>query len=239
VLKERLGDVASRPRFDQNQIDRVAATAAESAVAQLRLGLDDVAEAQARTFDRRLVDLEARLKTAAGQLPPIKGWREGMVVYAGEVATSDGNLYQARVDTGSRPGSDPEAWVCVACAGQNGKDGASVSVRGEWTAKDAYGLLDIVTRNGCSYIAIRPNPGRPADDGGGWMMLAGRGPQGETGKQGLMGPKGDKGEPAATFHHWEIDGPRYRVIGALTDGSILPPIELRPLFAQYQQETSE
>jgi hypothetical protein len=74
------------------------------------------------------------------------------------------------------------------------------------------------------------NPGRPAD-GDGWMMLAGRGPQSKTGKQGLMGPKGDKGEPAATL-------PRYRAIGALTDATILPPLELRPLFAQYQQETS-
>jgi hypothetical protein len=43
ALKERLSDVASRISFNQSQIERAAATAAETAVAQLRVGLDDVA----------------------------------------------------------------------------------------------------------------------------------------------------------------------------------------------------
>ena len=83
--------------------------------------------------EARIADLEARLKSATGRPPANKTWREGMVVYAGEIASFDGNLFQARVDTGSRPGGDPEASVCVARAG---RDGASVSVRGAWTAKD-------------------------------------------------------------------------------------------------------
>ena len=57
-------------------------------------------------------------------------------------------------------------------------------------AHDSYGPLDIVTRNGCSYIAVRADPGFPADDGGGWMPLASRGAKGE--KVGLQPlPRGE------------------------------------------------
>ena len=38
TLKERLGDVASRPSSDQSQIERAAAAPAETAVARLRVG---------------------------------------------------------------------------------------------------------------------------------------------------------------------------------------------------------
>jgi hypothetical protein len=93
-------------------------------------------------------------------------------------------------------------------------------------------------RNGCSYIAVGHNPGRPADDGGGWMMLAGRGPQGKTGKQGLMGPKGNKGEPGSRIEGWGVDKQRFRLWPRFDDGSFGPVAELRELFEEYFSQTA-
>ena len=92
--------------------------------------------------------------TAAGArmpLPPVKAWRQGVVVYEGELASFGGQLYQAKMDTGLQPG-DPEAWVCVACAGKNA---TQIAPRGEWSASASYGLLNLVIYQGGSYLATR------------------------------------------------------------------------------------
>jgi hypothetical protein len=175
ALKERLGDVASRPRFDQSQIERVAATAAETAVAQLRVGLDDVAEAQVRTFDTRLVDLEARVKGAAGKLPVAKVWTEGSITYESQVVSCNDGTFQAVRDTAKTPGIG-EDWRCLARAGGDGRDGVdgrSLCVRGVFDLHDCYSGMDVVAYEGQGYIAARDNPGVPGVDG--WLLIAARG----------------------------------------------------------------
>ena len=106
-----------------------------------------------------------------------------------------GACWQALTDTAQRPGC--EDWVLIARAG---RDGASMTPRGEFDPGDSYGLLDIVTRNGCSYIAVRADPDVPADDGSGWMLLASRGEKGAQGKAGPRGAKGDKGDTVRPTH---------------------------------------
>jgi hypothetical protein len=72
ALRERLGDVERRPSLDQSLIEQVAAAAAETGVARLRVGLNDVVEAQARAFDARLADLEPQRREFAVQLQGLK-----------------------------------------------------------------------------------------------------------------------------------------------------------------------
>jgi hypothetical protein len=113
-------------------------------------------EAQ-RAVDARFETLERRVR-APGALPPVKAWRQGIVVYEGELAVFGGEVFQARTDTGLQPG-DPEAWVCVARAG---RDAVPIVPRGEWSASVSYGSLNLVTYRDRSYLATRDNPGRPS-----------------------------------------------------------------------------
>ena len=71
---------------------------------------------------------------APGVLPPVKAWRQGMVVYEGELASFEGQLYQAKMDTGLQPG-DEGAFICVARAG---KDAVQVTPRGDGSASTDY-----------------------------------------------------------------------------------------------------
>jgi hypothetical protein len=92
------------------------------ALKELRQAFERALDEKERSFDAKLAALAERLKAVPGRLPPVKIWREGWVVYEGEVASFDGSLWQAQRDTGQRPGSSD--WVCVARAGRNGTDGA-------------------------------------------------------------------------------------------------------------------
>jgi hypothetical protein len=193
---------------------------------------------QERAFEAKIAAMAERLAATAGEMPQVKNWKPQMVCYRGQLFACDGALWQARQDTATARAPGVADWACIARAGSNGKDCASVSVRGEWTATDSYGPLDIVTRNGHAYICARANPGVPGqcDD---WMLLASRGPHGQTGKAGPMGPQGKTGERGEQIHHWELDPERYRAIPVLSTGEIGPSLELRPLFALYQTQTSE
>jgi hypothetical protein len=177
------------------------------------------------------------METTPGELPQVRNWRSEPVFYRGQLAACGGATFQARKDTGSAPALGSPDWALISCAGKDGRDGASVTPRGEWSECDSFGVNDIVSIGGGSFIAARNDPGRPGDGNGGWQPLALRGPQG---KQGRMGPQGAKGEPGETvrLHSWEVDAPRYRVIGQLTNGEILPPIELRALFEQLLADMS-
>jgi hypothetical protein len=83
-------------------------------------------------FDAKLAAAEERLRSTAGKLPMVKIWREGCVTYEGELASFDGSLWQARMDTGERPGG--KTWVCIARAA---RDASSVNPRGEFDRHDA------------------------------------------------------------------------------------------------------
>jgi hypothetical protein len=158
------------------------------------------------------------------------------VTYAGSFVVHAGSAWQACCDTAKRPGDSPD-WACVARAGRDGADGRSMTFRGEYVAGDAYAEFDVVTRAGSCWVAIRDNPGTLGESID-WRLIAAHGERGERGK---AGPRGDKGENGDTIrlHSWRPDRERYRVSGLLEDGTVLPALELRELFVQYQLETSE
>ena len=77
---------------------------------------------------------------------------------------------------------------------RSGSDAFRPQVRGTYSAEKKYRCLDIVTRDGSSFIARRDFPG--ACPGEGWQLLVGaasasgpQGPQGEKGKS-VVGPPG-------------------------------------------------
>ena len=81
-------------------------------------------------------------------------------------------------------------------------------------------------------------PIRAFAPGEGWQLLAPRGKAGEKGASGPRGPKGDPGPSGAKIHSWQLDRERYRVSPLMEDATVGPMLEMRPLFEQYQIETS-
>jgi hypothetical protein len=235
ALKERLGDVASRPNSDQSQIEHAAAAAAETVVAQLRVGLDDLVEAQARAFETRLVDLEARLKGAAGKLPVAKFWTEGSITYEAQVVTHNGATFQAVCDTAKMPALGDD-WRCLARPGCDGEDGRSMTLRGEYDQRDSYARLDVVTRAGSCWIATRDNPGVFGESDG-WLLVAAHGERGERGAPGLRGHRGDRGPAGAKIAEWKINREHFLVVPFLSDGTAGPPLRLRDLFQEFINQT--
>jgi hypothetical protein len=62
-----------------------------------------------------------------------------------------------------------------------------------------------------------------------------QGRRGETGARGAQGPPGKDAQPSKV--HWHIDATRY-VVTPFVDGFSLGELDLRPLFVQFQNETS-
>jgi hypothetical protein len=199
----------------------------------MRGEISKAVEEARRTVDARFETLERRVR-APGALPPVKAWRQGMVVYEGEFASFEGQLYQARKDTGSKPG-DQEFWTCVTRAG---RDAVQVTPKGEWSAGVEYGVLNLVTYQNCSYLATRDNPGRPGDDES-WQAIASRGATGHSGPRGPRGNRGDRGaaETPVTIVGWALDVENYRACPTLNNGEVGAILDLRPLFAQFGHET--
>jgi hypothetical protein len=66
--------------------------------------------------------------------------------------------------------------------------------------------------------------------------------QGRQGRKGesIIGPcgeKGDKGEPGATIRSWQLDRERYRISPLMSDGTVGPMMEFRPMFEWFLHET--
>jgi hypothetical protein len=182
-----------------------------------------------------LVELEERLKSTAGRLPQVKtAWAEGDVTYEGQLVALDGNLFQARKDTGLRP-ADPAAWVCVARAGRDGRDGKELRMRGLYNSARDYAQLDVVLFAGEPFMAKHDAPGLCPGDG--WLRLAQRGRRGEKGAQGKRGKTGDRGpEGSARVERWKIDNERYLAIPVMSNGSVGAPLQLRGLFEMFAAE---
>jgi hypothetical protein len=167
-----------------------------------------------------------------GKLPLVKLWVPETVHYAGDVVAYDAGTFQARRDTGQPPSHAD--WRCLATAGRDGK---SITVRGTFNETAEYRRLDVVARNGGSFIALKDAPG-PCP-GSGWQLLASqgkRGAAGEKGERGPPGPRGDAGASAATIRDWKIDRARYLATPVMSDGSDGPQLELRGLFEQFFSE---
>jgi hypothetical protein len=57
------------------------------------------------------------------------------------------------------------------------------------------------------------------------------------GPRGAQGAKGEKGDPGPTIVGWQIDQAKYKAIPVMSDGTEGPPLELRGLFKQFDEET--
>jgi hypothetical protein len=178
-----------------------------------------------------------QLQERLARLPLVKTWTPGAVAYCGDVIVFNGNTWQARKDTGQKPGDDD--WILIARAGRDGCDGHSPNPRGIFNAYKTYARLDVVECNGAGYLALRNNPGVPGIDDG-WQLVSGPGHRGDTGAVGPRGRKGERGargEDAPTIINWTLDRKNYRAIPTMSNGTQGAVLELRPLFETYMMET--
>jgi len=191
-------------------------------------------EEMQRAFEAKLAALEARLKAVPGKLPVAKIWRSESVTYQAEFVSHEGALWQARTDTAQAPGGSD--WVCVA---RHGRDAITPTIRGAFDVSERYEELDIVSFDGCAYIARSADPGLCPGDG--WEPLSQRGQRGRRGEairgpQGEKGIKGDKGDDALQVVNWHIDPVNYRAIPFMSNGKPGKPLELRALFERFLEE---
>jgi hypothetical protein len=154
------------------------------------------------------------------------------VHYEGAVVTHQGGTFQALCDTGRAPGTDD--WICLAAAG---RDARTPTPRSTFEADAAYRWLDIVALNGGSFIALRDDPG-PCP-GEGWQLMTRQGQRGIAGQKGERGPAGERGAAAPKLVSWKLDREKYLATPVLSDGSQGPALELRALFEQFQDETTQ
>jgi hypothetical protein len=143
----------------------------------------------------------------------------------------NGALYQASKDTTQAPGGSD--WVLIA---RHGCDAITPTVRGAYDAHESYAELDIVSFDGCAYIARSDAPGLCPGDG--WEPLSKRGQRGRRGEairgpQGEKGAKGDKGDDALEIANWHIDPINYRAIPFMNNGKPGKPLELHALFERF------
>lgn len=170
---------------------------------------------------------------ADGTMPIARTWKAG-VFAAGAVVTHKGATWQAIRETDDEPPTSD--WIELVPAGA---DGRSPQVRGLWQADDKYEALDIVARDGGSYIARKADPGPCPGDG--WQSLV---KPGKTGKDGSSGPAGERGpagpagEPGRTVKlvGWRIDRANYCAIAKMSDATEVS-LSLRELFEQFNAET--
>ena len=78
------------------------------------------------------------------------------IYYRGDAVADITGAYQAKCDTGRAPSPENEDWTCVARAG---RDGRTPTIRGTFDVHESYAELDIVSFDGCAYIARSDNPG--------------------------------------------------------------------------------
>jgi hypothetical protein len=148
-------------------------------------------------------------------LPSVATWK-ARVHYTAAVVTHRGATWQAIRDTGTEPPG--EDWLGLAAAGCDGNDGRSFRVRGAWDAAGAYEGLDVVVRDGSSFVALYDAPG--ACPGDGWQLLARSGRAGPPGPRGADGERGYPGLPGPAPRGLAVDDAGILTL-TLSDGSVL------------------
>jgi hypothetical protein len=169
----------------------------------------------------------------AGKLSIAKEWTRETVFYEGSVVTYDGGSYQALRDTGEPPDNEAH-WICLAAPGRDAK---SFRHRGTFKDDAEYASHDIVALNGGSFLALHDKPG--LCPGPGWQLLCAQGKRGATGEPGPRGPIGVAGPPghdAEIIIGWAVDRTSYTVTPVMSDGTSGPPLNLRGLFEQFQDD---
>jgi hypothetical protein len=172
-----------RPLMARPPMTEAAAKRAPAPVTQARLDKqlsalscavgDAIGEANQRLVKdlQRIIDgLRADIaELRAGNLAPVAPWSPGTFA-AGAVVTHAGSSWRATRETTTEPPSAD--WLCIAAAGR------SMSVRGTWAEGETYRHLDVVARNGASFVARRDNPGTCPGDG--WQLLSSQGKRGRA-----------------------------------------------------------
>lgn len=147
---------------------------------------------------------------APGKLSVVRVWVEG-VHYEGDVVTKDGATFQATRDTGREP--PHEDWLCLA---GKGADGKGLTIRGTFNDGEVYRQLDVVARNGGSFVAVRDDPGPCPGDG--WQLWASPGKRGERGERGERGLVGAKGLDGASITGGTFDAKEMKLVLTRSDG---------------------
>jgi hypothetical protein len=177
-----------------------------------------------------------RIGAISGKLPIAKAWVPETVTYRGALVVHDGACWQALQDTAQPPGGCD--WVNVARAGRDGRDSASLNLRGPYDMGQPYERLDVVEFGGDAFVARHDGPGLcPGED---WLALSASGPKGDKGETGPRGHRGDRGAAGhpVTISSWLVDPERYKASPRLSNGQVGPMLDLRPLFELFQKQTS-
>jgi hypothetical protein len=106
----------------------------------------------------------------------------------------------------------------------------AMRVRGTFQPGTSYVRGDVVVLDGGSFLARKDNPGKCPGDG--WQLMA------RQGQRGVRGERGERGRDAPVIRGWELDRSRYTAAPIMSDGTKGPTLELRPLFEQFQSETT-
>jgi hypothetical protein len=122
--------------------------------------------------------------------------RTGEWIYCGTATLTQGNNAYVALGNDCEPNKE-----VVADAIRFVKQKTSLVFKGEWANGTTYGLDDVASYNGSSYVSlIDPNTGNQPDTSTtAWTLLAQtgaagpRGPQGPQGAQGETGPAGSTG----------------------------------------------
>jgi hypothetical protein len=105
-------------------------------------------------------------------------------------------------------------------------------VCGTWQPDRAYRKYDLVAADGGEWRARYDDPGPLPGEG--WALSAVQGRRGNIGQRGERGPPGPAAPAAAVQTGWEITG--YVAVPVMSDGSLGPPLDIRPLFERYDSE---
>jgi hypothetical protein len=161
-------------------------------------------------------------------LDEVTEWTD-RVFYRGDLVCHGGSTWQATKDTAKPPGNGD--WRLIAAAGAAG---ASMTIRGTYSADTSYRALDVVTLDYGWFVARIDNPGRcPGPD---WQAgpVGRRGDKGPKGERGDSGPQGPAGKSAPHWIGVRSDG--YNLVAVMSDGTVGPRISLTPLFEQFDAE---
>jgi hypothetical protein len=113
----------------------------------------------------------------------------------------------------------------------------ALNFRGPYSAAATYVSGDVVMLGGSSWVATRDGPG-DLPGSGDWKLLA------SAGQRGRPGPKGERGErgmsaAAPSPVAWHISPRNYMATLTLSDGTAVPPLQLREFFAAFLAEMRE
>lgn len=116
------------------------------------------------------------------------------------------------------------------------QSGLCPRVRGTWAPDETYSALDVVAKDGSTFICKRTGAGPcPGED---WQIMSTRGskgPPGERGPRGEQGPPGPLGPIGRSIIGWKVDAKRLQAFPQMSDGKLGPQLDFSELFAEFER----